>query len=265
MATSGMVTFLPPSPGVVENSVFGVLKEPHVSQILIWGKDRSILLFNPEASSVALPSPDLLCSLRLPPGSRLYLSGCDISQYYNRLRAPDFLVPFLGMPRVRSAALGLSPPHEVLVPCLRCIPMGASFAVNLAQRATLAILQRSGVCKSLVERGAARQLRGGMGTQVPYIDDCNSVGTSASGVNEATRRIMATLEKHGLPVTPKKTQWADDTSPACALGLWWWQSGILSPRPAMVRRLRRETERILLRKGGTLGEVWSLICVWVWC
>lgn len=206
-----------------------------MSQRLIWGGDRSNLIFIPEASGVELPSPDLLCSLHLPAGARLFLSGCDISQYYNRLRAPEFLAPFLGLPHIFSSALGILTQHEYVVPCLRCIPMGASFAVNIAQRATLSIMKRVGIGKVLVERGATRELRGGMGTQLPYIDDCNSVGTSASGVNEATRRIISSLKKHGLPVAPQKTQWADSSSPACALGLWWWQSGVLSPRPAMVR------------------------------
>ena len=74
-----MVRFIPAGPGVIDNSVFSVWKEPNVSQRLIWGGNRSNLLFNPDASHIELPSPDLLCSLQLPPGGRLHLASCDIS------------------------------------------------------------------------------------------------------------------------------------------------------------------------------------------
>ena len=80
MASSDMITFLPLKPGVMENSVFGVWKELSVSQRLIWGGYRLNLHFNPDASPVEIPSPDLLCSL-LPPGERLYLAWYDISQF----------------------------------------------------------------------------------------------------------------------------------------------------------------------------------------
>ena len=110
---------------VAENSVFGVWKEFHVSQRLIWGGNRSKFLLKPEKSSVQLPSHDVLCSLRLLSGQQLYISGCDISQYHNRLRAPSFLIYFLGLPCVRASDLGISSGVEFVVPCLTCIPMGA--------------------------------------------------------------------------------------------------------------------------------------------
>lgn len=108
--------------------------------------------------------------------------------------------------------------------------MGATFAVSLAQRAALAIMTRAGLGKALILPGERREFRGSMGAQMPYIDDCNSVGTSATGVNEATKRIIAVLHKHGLQVAEKKTQWAGYGLPECALGLWWCPTGILTTR-----------------------------------
>lgn len=265
MPTSGMVVFLPLGPNVIENSVFGVWKEPHVSQRLIWGGERCNLLFNPDANAVDLPSPDVLCGMRLPPGSHLHISGCDVLQYYNKLRAPDFLVPFFGLHRARASGLGISSTVNFVVPCLRCIPMGTTFAVSLAQRATVAIMRRAGLCKSMVVSGAVRTLRGGMGSQMPYIDDCNSVGTSAAGVNKATERVIEELDRAGLPVAPKKTHWAGSGAPGSALGLWWWPEGILTPRPAMVRRLRCGSEKILRAGGGPTSQVQRLVGSWVWC
>lgn len=101
---------------------------------------------------------------------------------------------------------------------------------------------------------------------MPYIDDCNSVGTSDSGVNKATEELGAALASHGLPIAEHKTQWASASGrPASALGLWWWPSGVLTPRPAMVRRLRWQTERVISRRGAQVCELRSLIGAWVWC
>lgn len=39
----------------------------------------------------------------------------------------------LGLPRIRSTSINVPSDYKILVPCLRCIPMGASFAVMLAR------------------------------------------------------------------------------------------------------------------------------------
>ena len=89
--------------------------------------------------------------------------------------------------------------------------------------------------------GADRMMRGGIGSQMPYIADFNIVGISAKGVNSATSRTITALEGAGLPTAAAKTQSADtsNSQPAAALGLWWWPEGVLTPRPAMIRRLRK--------------------------
>ena len=59
LSSTGMVVFLEPGEKVFENSLFGVWKEVGTSQRLIWGGNRSNLLFNQVASYVELPTPDM--------------------------------------------------------------------------------------------------------------------------------------------------------------------------------------------------------------
>lgn len=125
---------------MIENSVFGVWKDPGKTQRLIWGGNRSNQLFNTGASLVELPTPDLLSDLQLAKGESLILSGCDISQDYIRLMAPGFLVPFLGMLRIRSNLVATELTSEFVIPCLRCIPMVATLAVQLTQTALRAMV-----------------------------------------------------------------------------------------------------------------------------
>lgn len=268
MASSNMVTFLPVGESVIENSLFGVWKEVGKSQRLIWGGNRSNPLFNEAAKSVELPTPDFLASLRLPTDQRLFLASCDISQFYNRLRAPEFLVPFFGLPRVRRSLLrtfsDLPPSDGYVVPCLRCIPMGATFAVNIAQHVSLAIVRRAGLGRTVLDTSSSRSITGGVGRQLVYIDDISAVGTSLRGVNKVTDRIVSALTAANLPTEPRKLQRASATTPSEALGLWWWGNGVLTVKPALSRKLRVHTEAIISRGRCSPQEMRRLCGLWVW-
>lgn len=194
---------------------------------------------------VELPTPDILASLHLEQGESLHLASCDISQYYNRLQAPAFPVPFLGLSRIRRSKLGFESGPEVFVPCLRCIPMGATFAGHLAQGASIAIVRRSGLLGSLIGGSGRQIVPRQVGTIVVYIDDITVVSTSACTANDSTSRNVSTLSGHKLPDAPDKRQMAPSGKPGEALGLWRWPEGVLTIKPKTVLRLRVRTERLL--------------------
>lgn len=75
---ANMVQLLNSDDSVMENSIFAVWKKAGVSQRLIWAENRSNLLLREEASSVELPTPDLVSSLFLDDENELFLSGCDL-------------------------------------------------------------------------------------------------------------------------------------------------------------------------------------------
>lgn len=103
-----MIQLLLPYDGALENSIFGVWKSPNVSQRLLWSGDISNIFFRDEAKFVELPTPDLTASLVIDPGGDLFLAGCDVSQFFNRLKAPTELIPFLGFPRIKTSLLNLT-------------------------------------------------------------------------------------------------------------------------------------------------------------
>lgn len=235
------------------------------SQRLIWGGNRSNLLLNPGASFVELPTPDMLSSLSLPKGKTLYLSSCDISQFYNRLKAPEFLIPFLGLPRVKSSLVAVQTESEYVVPCLLCVPMGATLAVGLAQTVSMAILSRAALARPPLTRNEIDvKIRNGEGSQIVYIDDFTTIGTSCAQVNEATKKIIEVLKQCHLPVEAGKTTWACGGVPGVALGLWWWQEGVLTVKPSMMRKLWDDTTAVLSRNRASPHQMQSLLGKWTW-
>lgn len=71
--------------------------------------------------------------------------GCDVLQHYNRLRAESFFIPLLGLPSVKSSLLRRDLQRHYVVHCFLCRPMGASFAVALAQAVKQAMTTRKGL------------------------------------------------------------------------------------------------------------------------
>lgn len=260
---SGMVALYPLESTAIENSIFGVWKTRGVSQRFIWSGNQSNQLFNEDASYVALPNRDLFSSLNIPSGKNLYSASCDISQFYNRIKAPDFLVPFLGLPRVRATSLGISSSHQFLVLSLRCILMGATFPVMLAQKVSLAVVRRSGFSRNIISSSSSRCVDGKTARVAAYIDDITVLCTRRRVANRTLTRIIQEFRRHGLPVEDSKTSFTD-LSPSDALGIRWYPSGVLTPRPGTVAKLVSLAHTLITCRTGSPATIRRLNCLWIW-
>lgn len=241
---ANMVTLLEIDGEAIENSIFGVWKQPGVSQRLIWSGDRSNLLFREEAKPVDLPTPDILGSLFLDQGEELFLSGCDLSQFYNRLKAPRDLIPLLGMTRIEAKLVSNTSSSKFVISCLTCILMGTSFAVALRQRVTTKILRDSGLSPtspfaSLLDA----RLRRSETISVPYIDDVNLLGTSASQLNNERDRAARAFAAANLPTEPIKNVIASQSLYSIAIGLAWWKDGTVAVKSSHARKLSQRIFR----------------------
>lgn len=94
-------------------------------QCLIWARNKSNFLFGEEASAIKQTTPDVVPSSFLNKSKDLFLSACDLSQYYNNIWASYSLVPLLGLPRSEARLLGTSYASRHVTSCLTCIQMGA--------------------------------------------------------------------------------------------------------------------------------------------
>lgn len=265
LLAANMIKLYPSSDEVIENSIFGVWKEAGVSQRLIWAGNRSNMLFNEELSSFELPSPDIVGSMFIDDDKHLHMAGCDISQYYNRLRAPPELITFLGMPKIKAETLGLFQFSGDVTPYLTCIPMGATFSVALAQAVSTAVLKRNllPVPASFLSLLDAK-IKPGRNVVIPYIDDINVIGTSPSKVNRDQRKAAGALATASLHVDARKSFLADDTRYKVAIGLAWCKEGALRVKPAHTLRIFESTNRIVCSKRASMDQVRHVIGLWTY-
>ena len=82
----------------------------------------------------------------------MFYSAHDISDCFYQFEIPPALSTFLGLKRVRAGDVGISAVHNVevgpmawVVPCLKVLPMGFSFAVHWAQNSHRELLRRGKV------------------------------------------------------------------------------------------------------------------------
>lgn len=248
---------------VIENSIFGVCKDPSVSQRIIWAENRSNLLFNESLCVVELPSLDIVNSLFLNDGDNLYVAVCDISQYYNRLKAPMELIPLLGLPKIRAELLGLPHLYRSLTPCLTCIPMDTTFSVALAQAVTTAVLRRNNLpvptsFLSLLDSILSPKRN----FMLPYIQDINVIGTSATRANLDHSKFTNALSAANLWTDPKNDFCADYYHYKEAIRLSWWKEGVFPVEPSFALRIFRSKNQILSTKRSIPTQTRHIIGLW---
>lgn len=230
-----------------ENSVFGVLKTANVfgPHRLIFAGDNANRFFAEQSGKVELPNLDVLSKICLAPGQKLYLSSADISQCYNRLRVPEWLRAYLGMPRVLSTEVGVSGKRRFLVPVLRVLPMGIIPAVRLCQEVATTLCKELAPSRVLTKEGPFEISESTAPLDVIYLDDINKIGTNLNRVNARSDALCRIFDEAGLPTEPKKRSIAVDGVDGEALGLCFSQDGHISATPAYFAQLRRTTESLL--------------------
>lgn len=265
MSAGGMCTFA--EVGTVhENSVFGVLKKPDLRapHRLIFSGDVANKFFSDEAGAVELPNPDVLSNLYLADGCKLYIASSDISQCYNRLRVPEWLRRYLGMPQVWSSDVGVNGPRRRVVPVLTVLPMGIIPAVRICQEVTLTMCRLAGNDRVLTHEGPFEISRDNPPLDVIYLDDISTVGSDIQEVNERSRQLADKCAEFGLPTEESKRVTAVEGLDGEALGLRFQQTGILSVTPAYFQKLATATEQLLLDQRCSPRRMAEVVGGWVY-
>lgn len=265
MQAAGMCSYEEPGT-VLENSVFGVLKSADVNgpQRLIFSGDLANDFFAEGSGTVELPNPDVLSSLRLAPGEKLYLASADISQCYNRLRVPKWMRYYLGMPRLWSTEVGVGGTRRQLVPVLTVLPMGIIPAVRLCQAATTVLCRELPPSRIVTQKGPFNLSAQEPLLDVVYLDDINTLGTNRELVNNRNEALAEKLHANGLPIEDSKRRVAVEGVDGEALGLCFGQDGVLSVTPAYFNRLRLVTESLLVTRACSPRHLAHVVGSWVY-
>ena len=195
----GMVCMRAPSPDIVENGCFTLVKSVAPLELRFIVNAQPANAAFQEAFPLALPSPEHLA--RLVASGKWHWFKRDLSNYYHQLSLPQWLCRFFGLPRLTRAeciAQGLDPAFPC--PVLQSVPMGWLHAPGLAQLAHEWVLSPViPPSRYIQESGAAHM---GSWRAAVYIDDLGVLVPEhevASGVGaDLLQRVDACYERHCL-------------------------------------------------------------------
>ena len=137
----------------------------------------------------------------------------DVADAFHRMKMPDHLCEYFGLPSVTASELGLRRlrgaellPTDELVPLATSLPMGFSwslfFAQDIDEEATSSVIDR---CELLVDHGKPLLLRclkdGRQVRHYVYVDNVGVFGSGRQVVEDTQELVVASFEK-GLTSSP---------------------------------------------------------------
>eukprot|EP00808_Paulinella_micropora_P004920 g50966.t1 len=117
-----MVSLPPPSHIFAVNGVFTVPRSDGLLRFIMDVRNTNELFLPPMDPN--LPGPDCIAQLDLRPSDEVWAATSDISNFYDCFLLPEWMLPFMALPSVFIAGIGL------VHPCMRCLPQGFSCCVS---------------------------------------------------------------------------------------------------------------------------------------
>lgn len=255
----GMVTFR--ARVEVVNGVFCVVKEGDLLRLIIDCRPSNRRFRPPD--SINLPGPDAFAQLQSEEDAPVFVSKYDVRSAFYRLKAPEWMIPYLALPRVPGSWFGLE--DEWVFPCFTVLPMGHSHSALLCQEAHIEVLRRAGFGdEHRIALGASPWI-GSVPRFFVYIDDGGSLCTSKEASVAFFDGAVAALAAAGLSVKVQKSI-RPTLDPVPVLGYVFDGGNVMFyPQPSKLVALGDETLRRIGSNsfGGKALE--SIVGRFSWC
>lgn len=199
----------------VVNGLFAVPKDQDSLRLIIDARPANAVFGEP--AQVHLPTPDLLSQLQASSHDTVFAAKVDLDNFYHRLRLPDWMVKYFGLPPLHCSELGL-PGDHVLYPCCTTLPMGWSHSVFVAQSIHEHLLDSRTPLSPSDRIHSSSDLRLDRPRHLVYIDDLILVGTASAPLEDLQQRYMDVMTSVNLPPKMSKVVPPSSTGVEC-LGL----------------------------------------------
>jgi hypothetical protein len=265
LLAADMVSLSANRPKVV-NGLFGTPKShPRFDIRLIFhGQPVNEAMVDPPATD--LPSVDLFASLIADPTKPLFACKTDLSNFYHKLKLPEPLWTYFGLPPVYVDAIGL-PPEElakypvgaIIYPVYTRLPMGWSHSVFLAQTAHVYQIATK-TSRPLADRilWSSDRLIDRMRYGI-YIDDDCDLGTEGGELEEKQQEYISVFDplvgvNHDKSAPPSQEQ--------TLLGLHLSADKSLGVHPTKLWALIKETEGLIQTGTATGLQLHRIVGKW---
>jgi len=247
---NGLVELRERRPKVI-NGIFGVAKQEK-QRLIIDARNANSYFVEPE--DPGLPNPSHLSSLVVEGAGPVYLAKTDMDNFYHRLRLPNWLTEYFGLPSVQRQG-------RERYPVVLTVPMGWSHSVVVAQRIHENILWECGLDKNQQIQNPNRvvgDLRFGA-----YIDDYFSIGTNKQLAEKYLTRVVEKCGARGVPAKPSKIV-EPTTSRESMIGIESSGDGVLRPEILKMKSLLEFTTFFVKLRKWKKKDLQVLLGRWAW-
>ena len=187
-------------------TLFFVRKKGNQQRMIVDARASNRLFRDPP--SVKLASPESFGGMEIASGGA-FQATADISNYFHRLKIGKELGEYFSLPGISARVLNyahfegtLLRGDEMIYPYMAVLPMGFSWSVWFAQRASVCQISKSPLLATAgcVSSGAPDKVLGETAglTFYVYIDNIGVIGDDREKVNAALGEAVALLEGQGL-------------------------------------------------------------------
>jgi len=250
LEANSLVKLVATRPRII-NGIFAVTKGEGKQRLIIDAR-RANLQFK-EPPKVKLPTPDLFTHMVVEDDQELFFMKADLDTYYYRLRLPEWMWPYFGLPPIRRDNVTLWP--QVIV-----LPMGWSHSVYIGQQIHEQMLRNIGITDSMRFLYGDKRISGT--TVDAYVDDFFGVGYDAPAMAHILRQYEVETLRCNLPTKPAKT--LEPSSEATIIGTWWTADAKLRPKKEALPELVRYTLSFANRREWDRDDLESLLGKWAW-
>jgi len=246
-------------PPLCTNGLFAVPKDETHQRLIIDARRANLFFVEPQ--KVNLPSPTLFADMLVTSKSQIFVGKSDIRNMYHRIRTPEWMHTYFGLPPADSSALGLAG-EGVVYPVVVSLPMGFSHAVLLAH--SINVATATSIVPSLFpllsDKGPHHLGNGA----VLYIDDMVALSTSVTDAMDFKCRVDGSLSTRGFQVHEGKSVCPGTEDPVDCLGVAISRDGWVSPAPKRLMKIQQATVAVISKKSASPKALARLIGAWVW-
>ena len=249
------------------NGLSAVRKDELWDRLIIDGRRGNMFLNTPP--KVRLPNLADLARIVLLSDSQLYTAKADMSNQFYMLALPAAFRTYYGLPHIiidedLHRVTGI-PVGTTVWPRMCVVPMGASWAVNWAQRTQSAVVSKAFRGTNVTCPGQLVIGRGLEPLWLSYIDDFHVFAADALIANKALIAGLEALTAAGFVENSKKRLNAQhDRHWTPVLGTQLSLSGMLCPDPTKMAEAIAVTLNIAYDGIATIRQMTQLLGVWVW-
>jgi hypothetical protein len=254
MKDRNMIDYVESKPHVI-NGLFGVPKSDGKIRLIIDARLTNDIFNDPPY--IELPGPDLLSKLKIDQPETIYVAKTDLSDFYYRIRIPEWMKTYFGLPPIMMNG-------KKMYPVLKVLAMGWSHSVFVTQTIHQHLLNIETKLNDKDRINSNNDLLLNRTRHLVYIDDLIIIGHDRNEIDLFQKDYCIQMENKNFKVKQSKIIPPTSTGVDC-LGMELNGNDFtIGIHPIKLNQLIYDTRQLLFNGYCTGRALSRIVGKWTW-